>query len=641
MSKPRDKSIRSTASARQAGQPAATLTGPIEDEYRLGRVDYIAVPLVALVMGIWVFRHIWTAVNWDDLLYMSMARHTVPQAWILNRYGHIYLMKIFFFLAGDAINGGRVFWCLLFAGTCLLTYWCTRLLTGKKGYLLGGIAVLMVCMQPVFSKDAGCPLADFTVMFLAALQAFVYLQFVARRGRYAHLFIMLMGLIFFWATKSKEMGLCTAVFFVGLGRDQTGAFGFKRLTKDLGWAAAGVAAGSLVLMMFDWASMGDFWFSVRPSSIKGLLSRNVIMRPSGRNMSGRLRMSWYTFMTTKAVFVPFLLYLLTGWRSPVKEFGFREKVAWLCPIVLVILLTFIRMHFIIIPRYIVPAIPIMSIWAAQFMYFRFTGEPLYIKGRTRLPRLPLSLAAVLVAFLIALAVTSKVPQMAQHFRLNLLVAGFPHLKYNRLTAEQILYMLVIVPGAISVLLIVSIMSKKRKLLALFTSWLCFLVLACPAIAHNWNVLTSKSAQVMNNERKSKLRFEPLRAFRNEFKLDRDVRIFVSQDIHRRSWMLGRNPKANCHMFNIYFNAALDYDQVSYGGVDDIAKGGYTYALVTRADWQALDQKNKTQALMRRYELKTSREAVYVTRSGPMQIILLKRKAVPQGPLREGTGANSG
>ncbi len=73
-----------------------------EDQFKLTRFDYIAAPLLAFVVDLWVFSRIWTAINWDDLLYMSLSQHTVPQAWILNRYGHIYLQKFFFWMAGDA-----------------------------------------------------------------------------------------------------------------------------------------------------------------------------------------------------------------------------------------------------------------------------------------------------------------------------------------------------------------------------------------------------------------------------------------------------------------------------------------------------------------------------------------------------------
>lgn len=301
-----------------------------QQQFKLTRIDYIVAGLLALAAGVWIFFHIGTANNWDDLLYMSLSQHTGPQTWILNRYGHIYLQKFFFRLAGDAITGGRIYWSFLISGTAVLVYWCARILAGKKSRIIAVIAVLLFCMQPIFGKEAGSPLSDFTIMFLVALGTFVYLAFLGERGRYTHLVIMLLGLIFFWAVKSKEMGVCIAVLFLGLGQDKAGLRSISRFIRDIGWVCLGMLAGCVLLMTLDLAFMGNAWFSIRFSNVNELVGRNlgapVACSPT------RVIQSWYSFLTTRPVFVPFLLYLLVGWRSPVRDFSAREKIIWLAPL---------------------------------------------------------------------------------------------------------------------------------------------------------------------------------------------------------------------------------------------------------------------------------------------------------------------
>lgn len=90
-------------------------------------------------------------------------------------------------------------------------------------------------------------------------------------------------------------------------------------------------------------------------------------------------------------------------------------------------------------------------------------------------------------------------------------------------------------------------------------------------------------------------------------------------------MLGRNAKAHCHMFNIFYNQNFDYEQFVDGGVEDILKGDYTYAFLTGLDWKGISEKHNVEHLLKDYELKTDERAVYRTRSGPMQLILLKRR----------------
>jgi len=589
------------------------------DEFRLTRLDYFAAPAAAALAMIWAFGYIGTAVNWDDLLYMSLAQHTTPQNWILNRYGHIYLLKLFFWITGDAIIGGRVFWCFLFAGTLVLIYFCSRILAGKKGYIIGLVAAAFFSMQHVFGKDIGCPLPDFTVMFLVMLGTFVYLAFLNRRGRYSHFIIMLLGLIFFWAVKSKETGVCLGVLFFGLGRDDTGLYTTRRFVKDIGWACAGIVAGCALLMLLDLSFVQDALFSIRPSNIKRVLSKNI-QRPSSKATTERIAMSWYTFLTTRALFVPFLLYLLAGWKSPVRSFSNREKMMWIFPLLLLPFISFSRRNFAIIPRYFTPAIAVISIWAAQFFWFKLSGSPLRWKNHRAIARLPVAVFLVLLSFIIALIFIPRIPEFVEYYKLNGPVMGFHNLKYNRLDSQQIFYILMIMPVAITVLLIVATMSKKRGLVALFFSWLCLFLLILPPLNHN---LTSLKQRIV--AQKGIWRFEPCRVFKDQFQFDENTKILISKDIHARSWMLGRNAKAHCHMFNIFYNQKLDYDQFIDGTWDDILKADYTYALLTARDWQGISKKYNIKGLLENYELKTNERAVYRTRSGPMRLILLKKR----------------
>ncbi|MEE9370437.1 MAG: hypothetical protein V3W45_03095, partial [Sedimentisphaerales bacterium] len=242
------KSHKSRVSDKSLGQKSQGTAGEAElalkqDQFELTWLDYLTAPLIAALASLWIFPYVGTTVNWDDLFYMNLSQHTTPQAWVLNRYGHIYLQKFFFWLAGDSITGGRIFWCFLFFSTSVLVYWCAKMLAGKRGWLIGLVAVLFFCAQPVFARYVGCTLADFTIMFLVTLGTFVYLSFLAGKYKYRCFIIMILGLIFFWAVKSKETGICMAVLFLGLGEDSTGARSVRRFTRDIGWACLGMLAG--------------------------------------------------------------------------------------------------------------------------------------------------------------------------------------------------------------------------------------------------------------------------------------------------------------------------------------------------------------------------------------------------------------
>ena len=443
-------------------QQAQTQVKLIDDaEYKLNIYDYTIVPALSLAAAIWIFFHIWTAVNWDDLLYMSLSRHTVAHPWILNRYGHIYLQKLFFMLAGDSINGGRVFWCFLIFGTVVLTYFCCRLLFGKKGYICGIIAGLMVLMQHDFGKDAGCTLTDFTVMFLVTLGMFVYLTYLRHDGKWRRWLLMALGLIFFWAVKSKEVGVCFGVVFLGLFWDGQNRFSFSRFLREIRWVIAGMAAGCLLLMLLDMVFIGDMFFSIRPSNIAKVLNTNV-HPPSARALSVRISMSWFSFLTMRALFVVFIFYILAGWKAPSGEFTIREKVLWVFPFVLIFFLTFIRTGFIIVPRYISSAVPVMSIWASSCFWFDMGSLKSDDKLFGRFPKAKVMWSLVVAALIIAAVIVSKQHAWALYYKFDNPVKGAFDLKFNKLTLpEEILYVLVLMPLFVTVTLIAGFFGKKR------------------------------------------------------------------------------------------------------------------------------------------------------------------------------------
>ena len=586
--------------------------------FKLTRLDYILAPLFAALVGVWTFFHIWTARNWDDLFYMNLSQYTTQHAWVMNRYGHIYLQKFFIWCIGDVINGARVFWCFLIFSTCVLVYWCVRMLAGKRGVLIALIAVLFFLMQPIFSLEAGSTLSDFTVMFLVALITFIYLFFLSERGKYSHWIIMLLGFLFYWTVKSKETGICIAVLFLGLGHDESGSWSLDRFVRDIGWVCAGMAASCLLLMTLDAIFVGDALFSVRPSNYAAALDRHISKLTS--STATRVVQSWYTFITTRPLFIPFLLYFLIGWKSVGRVFSTREKMAWLFPLVLLIFLTFIRKTFYIIPRYFTPAIPVVCIWSVQFFRFKFGGAPVRWKNRWSIPRVAVALFLVSVSFILVCMFVHRIPEFVEYYKLDGPLGGYHNLKYQRLNPQQVFYMVAIMPSVAAALLVIASMSKKRGLAALFFTFLCLFLLILPPLEHNVNSLKQRVVA-----RRSEWRFAPYSAFKDEIQVAKDSKILVSKDIHARSWMLGRDAKAQCHIFNIFFNEELDYDRFIDGDWNDIVKSDYTYAFITAQDWKGIGEKHDVSNLLNAYELKTSNQAIYPTKAGPMQIIVLKKR----------------
>lgn len=554
------------------------------DVPNLTKIDLFIGPLVTIAGAIWMFTFIGTAINWDDLLYLDMALKPTPQGWLFNRYGHIYLLKLFLFFTNDSITSGKIYWLAMFWGTGLLVYWSTRLIAGKKSYLAAMVAALLFYIQPVFAKEFGCPLADITVMFLTVLAVFIYLIFLYHpKSRIWPL--MALGLIFFWAIKSKETGICLAILFLGLGCNEEKCWNFKCFIKNLAWVCIGIAAGCFILIILDTIFLKDPIFSLRISAINEVLEYNV-------NKPGKLRpltrarevMSWYAGIAKKpfltALFVPFVLYLIEGIKQSNKKYALGEKFIWLTPLVLLIFLTYIRSRFWILERYFIPAIPVICVWAGKAFYFQTSELFTHKKVMTPIYRWAAIFTLVLSAFIIVyifMRFMSDISEFYNFMRYDVLKAKFK-------TNENVFYAVGIVPLMATIFLIMNALIPKKNLAVIFISSFCLFMLILHPLKTNKPIMESTAL-------KSEWRFLPYKVFSDNFEFDEDVKVLVSGDIYKRSWMLGNSLRKQRWFFNIFFNKKYTNDNFIYATeLQDITKCNYTYALISGWDWQRLYDK---------------------------------------------------
>ncbi len=563
----------------------------------LTRLDYVAAPVIAYFAAVWAFFYTGTSIGWDDLLYKALSQYTTRQTWIMSRYGHIYLQKIFFWLASDSLTGTRLYWCFLFFSTCVLLYWCAKMLAGKRGYIIGAVAVLLFCSQHVFVRYWGGTEVDFTVMFLFTLGTFVYLGFLGASPKRRHIVLMILGLIFFWAVKSKESGICMAVLFLGLGEEEGRGRNIRRFARDIGWVCAVVLIGSVLLMTLDQVFIGDFWFSVRPSTIRGLFGYNI-----GEWEHDKLDNSWYALLSSGPVLTAFLLYLLFGWKPVGRDNLSRdEMVVWLIPLAVLFFLTSITILVIAhsISRYLMPAVPVICMWAAQFFRVSIAGsgsERGGSKTAELVPKLVISSGLVLFAFIIVSVLMKRTPDWVED-------AGWKSLDR--------FYICVILPLATTGLLMYVVAWRKRGPAAVFVLSLCLFFVVYLPLGNNLTALKQRLVA-----RRSEMRYEPYRVFADELRFDKDVRILVSKDIYDRWGMLGRRQDAHCWIFNVFFNQKFEYDQFIDGTWEDILKGDYTYAFLSWWDWSGIRKEHNVDHLMQNYDVKADKRT---------QIILLKKR----------------
>ena len=361
-----------------------------------------------------------------------------------------------------------------------------------------------------------------------------------------------------------------------------------------------MAAGSVLLMSLDLIFIGDFWFSVRPSSIRGLFKFNT-----GEYAWHDKGSSWFQFLLISPLLTVFLLYLLVG-RMPFgrDRLTKHEGIVWCVPLVFVLFLTavMIQIRMFAVPstqRYLLPVIAGICVWAAQF--FRLGPmEPDQAEVKSKTESFPLKALIDTVLVVLALAIVlflmHKIPDLIKN-------AGWSSLER--------FYDTVISPLAVTGLLLYAVVLRKRGKVALFVLSLCLFFIIYFPLRGTFTSLKERIAA-----QRSEWRYEPYRVFANELSFDKDIKIVVSKNIYASSNMLGRGFESHCWMFNVFFNEKFDVNQFIDGTWDDILKGDYTYAFLTWSDWMGISKKFDIEHLKKNYTLKADRPTP--------QLILLKK-----------------
>jgi hypothetical protein len=547
----------------------------------------VGLAAVACVLGV---SRVGGPISWDELGYMELSLNTVPDAHILNRYSHIYFQKAFFWMAGDPLLGAKIFWCFLVSLTGLLIYANARLLSRSHVLPTGLVAVLLFCSQCMVFRYAGVTYADFTVMMWTALGLAMYLLFVRSRGRYRGGLLIALGFIFFLAVKSKESGVCLGILFAGLGvRD--GTFHFPSLLRHLGLVALGTVLGGGLLSFLDYTFLHDPWFWIRPANFRAVANFNfgTFLRASD---------SYFTYMTSPSLLLPILLYLIVPWKAFSGRFSYPEKVAWLLPLAFVafLTLTMISSLWNVIDRYLLPVLPVMDAWAAQF--FAFDDDLVLRKRRRRLPGLPSSAAENILTGPAKDAAIIAVLALA--FGLALY---FEHYLYDFGARfgwqENILHAAVVCPLAVCVLLGTASLRRKWGWATLFIAFLSLALIVGNLIkTYNLPVLRYRTIA-----RDSERRFYPLTAFSDKIRFHDGIRILVSKDIFAQYEMLGKYDMQHAWFFNLRFRQHLTPEQVvPAGDLEPVRKGTFSYVFLTRRDWEKLERSPGAESIARTYRV---------------------------------------
>lgn len=521
----------------------------------------------------------------DDFYYMDAGLNGYKSQLVFFYYAHIYFQRIFMEIASSPLAGGKYYWAFSITVTAVAIYLGSRLLSKDSRSLNGVIAVALFLSLNFLSKYSGVTKNDFTAMMILALIFAVFI--LASRNHFRNqILIGIMGLLFFFASKSKETSLLIIYIFLGFGFDDLQKFSLRYLLKKLPYFFAGFVAGMIVFFLLNlWIVKEPLWGLQLADlfSYIGIRGQNMGFPPFKDNfLSGNL---------LKYMAVPFFLYLIFGVSQREDLFPKQSKILWSYPLVLVVFLTILLIFsstFTVTDRFFFPAIPVMCIFASQVVTFDWITEK---AEKIKLGFIILAGIILSISLLFIMVATSA-------------TTGY---QWEEVTINMLQ------PVFLSIFMISFVWKKPQTIRSLIVPMVCLIVVVFQPLYLNFQSIVVDQP---NNKRMAQLLY-PLSAFSDKILNFDEAVFFISPNINKEYQMLSRNTDELRSMFNVYFRQRLPMDAfinliINKPGqgtlifpdpLESLPAMNYDYAFITADDWKRiLQEPNFQKLLLQNYEI---------------------------------------
>ncbi len=524
---------------------------------RLSRLELILIILGFL--GLWVGLSLVAGgpVHSDEVWYMQAGLNNVKDPFIINRYFHIYLQKLFMLLAPTPLVGVKIFWSFLVSLTTLLVYLLARLFSGTNNFIQGILAVALLFYSPLIARYSGDTVVDISAMAMVMVVAALYF-FAVRSGKRRKWWLAALGFAFFLAFKTKETTLPVGIVFLGLGLFDGKRIDLRGFWKNIRFVLVGIAVGVGFFIFLNAINLGDPLFGFKPANMQQLSSSLVSEADKGSD-------NWYTSFILPQMALLFLLFIASALKS-YGRLNFETKLFWFIPLGLVILLSLseARGGLGIRDRYMLPALPVFCFLAPQFLNFEIPSS-----FREKLKFALYLLAGVLVFYILHRGV----------------VALSGHVQKNY---EDFVF-IVVSPIVLSILLAVIFFFNRYSTRTVLIPLLCLLGLTFqPTFQNLKNLIVVRSV-----EQQFENKYYPFSTFAGQFHYSGSMKMYVSSDITPKLGMLSLNVDELLSMFNVYFDAKAQrqnfvYSKPSLSISTAIIQQNFDYVLLTVQDWAQIE-----------------------------------------------------
>lgn len=514
-------------------------------------LEIVTVVAVAILIARFFYEYGGQLLGTDTLGYVNVGFRRAMGHHMLNRYVHIYGLRILTSLALSPLDGLRYFSSIAAGLTVLLGYYSARSMSKQPQIVRGVIAVTLLLGLPVIVDRLLAPNADTSAMVAVLLLTAIYVR--SAKGDHNNPWVIrLLGLVIFLAFRTKETTLVWSVTLIGLGIADGSRLDSKKLLKNLLILLQGLFAGLITMAIANWIFVGEPLFGLRPSDLSGY---GAIWEEVANPRSD-------PFDVFAKIILPhgslaFILFMVAGlWGRSNTSRSFQ--LLWLVPLALLILLavTMNRITAGITPRHYLPGFALLAVLGSQVAGSRL---PPRANQRTAIWLFLGTLGLIGTVVVIGLSLRSTLP--------------FP--RY---------FEAILAPIAFAVAFGLIVMFSKRRRMVELPVLLCLLIVTIYPIRFKFPKIAMENPILLPNAR-----FDAVLAFEDQFVELESATTFVSGSMLPHLQIhLDRNKLRA--LFNVALDARTERDNFEIGGMDaelikDLELGKFSHVLISSDDWE--------------------------------------------------------
>ena len=518
----------------------------------------------------------------DITLYMNVGMNGIKMPFILNRYFHVFLQTIFVKIAPTPLQGYHAFWGFIIGANALLIYLSARMALKRSNVLHGLLAVLIFFSFSAVAETAGVIVVDFTAMTMITAFFLIYLLSVNQGHRNPWL-VGALGFVLYLAFKTKETTLPGAVLLIGLGWADGDPFDFRRLLKNALWVLCGGLGGVVFFGMLSWIFMGDPFFGLRLSEWREFLDTYAVyssrvLETMNALGDGNLD-DWYKGYWFEFTLLPFLFYLISGIKLD-RKVSVARKLLWLVPLAYTLLLMVTinnRLGYEI--RFGLPVLPVLAILGPQFIKIQWPA------ARHEQRRL-LLFAAIGLAVAVGIRLILRIVVPARGLDLGSVV------------------ILMYYPVLISILFASLILFRGKIAWHVVNAVILISLMVSPVTSNLRTMFILRENQARFTET-----ILPLVEFEDRIEFHPNTEFYITYAVfHQHELKIGKNIDELVALFNVFFDTDAGRENFTYLDAPqdiagDLLSGSYDYALITMADWIAMQEpENKLAQVKANYEI---------------------------------------